>query len=87
MRKKLKKRFINKIKRKGQSLEDCLLYIKLSDSLEEAYEMKRLQKPNNQHKIEYIGPHKWMMWEMWDIVVKATGRKLGSTTAVPNKTK
>lgn len=84
MRKKLKKRFINKIKRKGRDLETCLLRAKLSDSLEEAHEMQRMTKVKNRHKIMYIGPRKWVRWLMYDIIVKRTGRRLGATNTLPS---
>ena len=83
MRKKLKKRFINKIKRKGRDLETCLLMIKISDSMEEAKEMRRLQQPKNVHKLRFEGPRTWFHWEMYDIIVKRSGRRLGATSAKP----
>lgn len=84
MRKKLKKRFINKIKRKDRDLETCLLFAKLSDSLEEAKEMARLEKVKNRHKIRHEGPYSWMHWQMYSIVVKKSGRRLGSTSRLPS---
>ncbi len=84
MRKKLKKRFINKVKRKGIALEDCLLVARLSDSLEEMKEMRRLTKVKNRHKISYRGPYEWYGWDMYEISVKHSGRILGSTTHLPN---
>lgn len=83
MRKKLKKRFINKIKRKGIDVGTCLLYAKMSDSLEEAREMQRLQQPRNLHKLRFEGPRTWFHWEMYDIIVKRSGRRLGATSAKP----
>ncbi|AZV01959.1 hypothetical protein [Aeromonas phage Akh-2] len=83
MRKKLKRRFIDKIKRKGRDLETCLLFAKLSDSLQEAKEMARLEKVKNRHKLRYEGPYNWMRWEMYSVVVKRTGRRLGATSQLP----
>ncbi|WBF79361.1 hypothetical protein IACHDJAJ_00155 [Aeromonas phage vB_AdhS_TS3] len=83
MRKKLKRRFIDKTKRKGRDLETCLLFAKLSDSLQEAKEMARLEKVKNQHKLRYEGPYKWLHWEMYSVIVKRTGRRLGSTSQLP----
>lgn len=84
MRKKLKKRFINKVKRKGIALEDCLLVARLSDSLEEMKEMRRLTKVKNRHKIRYECPYAWLHWQMYSIIVKKSGRRLGSTSAQPS---
>ena len=84
MRKKLKKRFINKIKRKGRDLEYCLLCIRISDSLEEAKEMRRLTKVKNRHKIQYLKGKRWLRWEMFDMIVKRTGRRLGATNTQPS---
>lgn len=84
MRKKLKKRFINKIKRKGRDLEQCLLCIRISDSLEEAKEMRRLTKVKNRHKIQYLKGKSWLRWEMFDMIVKRTGRRLGATNTLPS---
>lgn len=84
MRKYLKRRNINKIKRKGRDIEWCLLCIHLSDSLEEAKEMRRLTKVKNRHKIQYLKGERWFRWEMFDMIVKRTGRRLGATTALPS---
>lgn len=84
MRKKLKKRFINKIKRRGRDLETCLVVAKISDSLEEAKEMRRLSKVKNRHKLRYEGPYVWARWEMYRVIVKRTGRRLGSTNKLPS---
>lgn len=84
MRKKLKRRFIKKIQRKGVPAGRGILFAKLSDSLEEAKEMRRLEKVKNRHKIRYEGPYAWLHWQMYSIIVKKSGRRLGSTSAIPS---
>lgn len=84
MRKYVKRRNINKIKRKGRDLETCLLFAKLSDSLQEAKEMSRLEKVKNRHKLRYEGPYEWLFCDMYSVIVKRTGRRLGATSYVPS---
>lgn len=84
MRKKLKRRFINKIQRNGVPVHRGLFFAHLSDSIEEMKEMRRLTKVKNRHKLKYVEHTKWVRWLMYDIIVKRTGRRLGATNTLPS---